>query len=90
MELEFKTKGIAAISLIEAGFSLKQCAKALGMDTYKQVGVLAAATRRRGGIPTPISEDAINRLEDKIGIRAGRKNMVGQGRGGDYSIILHI
>jgi hypothetical protein len=90
MEIEFKTKGIAVISLIEAGFSLNQCAKALGMETVKRVGILAAATRRRGNEPTPLTEEAISKLENKIGIRAGRKSRAGQGRGGDYSITLHV
>ena len=90
MEIEFKTKGVAVISLIEVGFSLKQVAKALGMDTAKQVGVLAAASRRRGNEPILLSNEAISKLEDKIGIRAGRISRTGQGRYGDYSITLHV
>lgn len=84
MKLEFPSKGIALISLIEANFSLNQCIKILGMDTTKQASVLAAATRRRGHEPMEIPEDAVTKLEERFGLRAGKK----QGKGYSFTIEL--
>lgn len=92
MNLEFPTKGMAVISVIAAGFSLKQCAKLLDM-TSDQVGILAAATRRRKHIPTPISEEIILKLESLIGKRAAGKHIkttLSQKKRGSYKITIEL
>ena len=68
MELVFASKGIAVISVLSAGFSSRQCAVLLEM-TSKQVGILAAATRRRGHTPIKLDDSTVRSIESIVGTR---------------------
>lgn len=93
MELSFQSKGVAVISVMATGFSTRQCAKLFEM-TEKQIGTIAAVTKRRKHQPEPITDDLIFAIEGIVGQRGRGKRVKRESRitkePGTYRITINL